>query len=64
MRPLPRQDALLRRMLPKQLLGHKNVRTTMVYAHVLNRGSQGVRGPLDSLYGAIYSISILLLAQT
>ena len=32
----------------KELLGHKDVRTTMIYTHVLNRGGRGVRSPLDS----------------
>jgi integrase len=33
----------------QELLGHKSVRTTMIYTHVLNRGGHGVRSPLGEL---------------
>jgi site-specific recombinase XerD len=30
-----------------ELLGHSDVRTTMIYTHVLNRGGKGVVSPFD-----------------
>jgi len=32
----------------QELMGHKDVSTTMIYRHVLNRGGRGVRSPLNS----------------
>jgi site-specific recombinase XerD len=33
----------------QELPGHRDVSTTMIYTHVLNRGGRGVRSPLDGI---------------
>jgi integron integrase len=33
----------------QELLGHRDVSTTMIYTHVLNQGGRGVRSPLDQM---------------
>lgn len=34
----------------QELLGHKDVKTTMIYTHVLNQGPKGVRSPMNEVW--------------
>jgi site-specific recombinase XerD len=43
----------------QELLGHKNVATTMIYTHVLNRPGVHIRSPLDQPLGVEKRLSDL-----
>jgi site-specific recombinase XerD len=37
----------------QELRGHRDVATTMIYTHVLNRGGRGVESPADRLLAGV-----------
>lgn len=47
---VPRHHPLIRTV--QELLGHRDVTTTMIYTHLLNRRPSGVHSPVDRLFNA------------
>jgi integrase len=41
----------------QELLGHRDVTTTMIYTHALNKGGLGVKSPLDRQANASQRLS-------
>ena len=43
----------------QELLRYRNVKTTMIYTHVLNRGGQGVHSPLNNTLAIALPYSLI-----